>query len=289
MQKILNFTAVYKTKLTLKMRNSTFLKLFSLGAGCLFMLSSCKDDSFLNTPPPVPNQSFVEEFDTLSSAVAKGWVLKNRSVPVGIDYYNGINTPVAKGNWFQPSSNLFPIISVLDDGFKPDVQFFGAYSTRATNYGFLMDTYYATNNPVDPDGEAVISDWVISPVIMMQNGDKISFYTRAALNSDGTDFIDRLQVRINLQDESTDCGLGTDPGKFNTALLDVNAFQVERPNANGFPSNWTKFVATVSGINGQFKRARFAFRYYVPGGGMKDSEQAFGIGLDKVTYTSKGY
>lgn len=272
------------------MRNSTLLRLFSIGVGSLLMLSSCKDDSYLATAPAVPDQSFVEEFDTVASAIARGWVLKNRSVPVGrnLNQANAFLQNVY-GQWHQPKTTIdYPIFSVLSDP-KPDIQFFPAYSSRATNLGYLFASYFSSYTEEINPGDGVISDWVISPVVTMQNGDKITFYTRAAANLDDFDFIDRMQVRLNIQDESTDCGLGIDPGKFSNAVLDINPNYASRPDANGYPSNWTKFVATVSGISGKSVKGRFAFRYYVNGGGTQASEAAFGIGLDKVTYTSVGH
>jgi hypothetical protein len=48
------------------MRKST-LKNFLLCMGVsMLILSSCKDDSYLADPAPVPDQSFVEQFDTIA-------------------------------------------------------------------------------------------------------------------------------------------------------------------------------------------------------------------------------
>lgn len=272
------------------MRKSTLLTLLSFGISSLLLLNSCKDDSYLSVAPPVPDQSFSEEFDSLASAKARGWVLKNRSVPVGRNLDQaGLFTQNVYGQWHQPQTTLdYPIFSVLGTP-KSDIQFFPAYSSRGTNLGYLFDTYFSCYTEEVAPFTGVISDWVISPVVTMQDGDKITFYSRAAINTDDIDYIDRMQVRINTTDDGTDCGLGTNPGNFTTVLLDINAFYAARPDPNGYPDTWTKFVATVSGLNGKTARGRFAFRYFVEGGGTQDPEGGFGVALDKVSYTSVGH
>src|SRR4051812_29663190 len=55
--------------------------LFYVGISLIF-LSSCVDDKYLITPPPIPDQSFVEEFDTISAAYSRGWKIANTSVPM---------------------------------------------------------------------------------------------------------------------------------------------------------------------------------------------------------------
>ncbi|MFM2362540.1 MAG: hypothetical protein RLZZ316_1442, partial [Bacteroidota bacterium] len=55
------------------MRKST-LKSFLLPLLILTVVFvSCKDDSYLTTPIPVKGVSFVEEFDTVTAAYARGW------------------------------------------------------------------------------------------------------------------------------------------------------------------------------------------------------------------------
>jgi hypothetical protein len=61
------------------MKKSTFPG-FLLATICILtLLQSCKDDRYLLAPPPVPNQSFVEEFDTAQKAYNRGWRFINRS------------------------------------------------------------------------------------------------------------------------------------------------------------------------------------------------------------------
>jgi hypothetical protein len=61
----------------------------------IIFLCSCKDDTYLSEFPPVSNQSFTEEFDTLQNAYNRGWRFINRSLPIGA---------ANVGNWKQGAS-----------------------------------------------------------------------------------------------------------------------------------------------------------------------------------------
>jgi len=136
--------------------------------------------------------------------------------------------------------------------------------------------------------------------LTMQNGDKIVFYTRAQLlsfNNDSTDFVNRMQVRLN-KTTSLNCGDGTDPGDFTVPLLDVNPFYYEflksafnnpadpfyQQARQAYPHVWTRFEATVSGLDGPTK-GRFAFRYFTEEAGGNGRGTA--IAIDAVSYLSK--
>ena len=125
----------------------------------------------------------------------------------------------------------------------------------------------------------------------MQNGDKIIFYTKTDVSGTGAtanDFGARMQVRINETDNALDVGTGDDPGKFKTVLLDINGNEDEfipsNPVPTAYPGNWTRFEATVFGLNGP-TNGRFAFRYYLHGAGSNGAGN--GIGVDSVAYVGK--
>jgi len=242
------------------MKKSTFPGFLLACISILTLLQSCKDDSYLLTPPPVPDQSFVEEFDTAKKAYDRGWRFINRSADVG------------RTGWQNPDGLTgIPFISWSGPG-----------------NGYLWSEYQATSGAAE-----TISNWAVSPVITMQNGDKITFYTRAqllAFNGDSTDFVNRMQVRMN-KTTSLNCGDAEDPGDFNVALLDINPFYYEflksQFNASNpiarqaYPHVWTKFTATVTGLNGP-TQGRFAFRYFTEGAGSNGRGSA--IGVDSVAY-----
>ena len=233
----------------------------------LTLLQSCKDDSYLLAPPPIPDQSFVEEFDTAQNAYNRGWRYINRSDVIG------------RRNWQNPdASSGIPFLS-----------------WSGTGNGYLWADYQSTASAA-----GTISNWAVSPELTMQNGDKIVFYTRTQLylfNSDSTDFVNRMQVRLN-KTTSLNCGDGTDPGDFTVPLLDINPFYYEfLKNAFNNPANplhqqarqayphvWTRFEATVIGLDAPTK-GRFAFRYFTEEAG--SNGRGSSIGIDAVTYTSK--
>ncbi len=227
------------------------------------MLTSCVKDDYLVAPKPVPNQSFVEEFDTLSSALSRGWKIKNTSDSAG------------GGTWYQ-------------GGGLP--AWFPAFSGNTSNVGFVGADYTSTAAQAQ-----TISNWLISPSLTMQNGDKIIFYTRAQqlyTGTDSTDYANRLQVRVNTSTvfDGLNAGVGFDPGDFTTSLLDINPFYVQSsfltPRPTAYPTRWTRFETTVYGLDKPVK-GRFAFRYFVEGAG--SNGLGSGVGIDYVTYKSLGY
>jgi hypothetical protein len=231
------------------------------------IFSSCVNDSYLNNPTPVANQSFVEEFDTASAAYARGWRFVNRSEPVGITDFG----------------NVLDVLSVP----------FEAYSSKARKNGFLWVDYASTSAAA-----GIISNFAVSPSIYMKNGDKITFYSRSQLLDDGagdsTDYANRLQVVLSKDNTGLECGRGLDPGNFNQVLLDINPFLQPfllseytsgiAQKKGAFPHRWTKFTATVFGLN-KPTWGRFGFRYFVEGGG--SNGLGTGVGIDSVAYIAQ--
>jgi hypothetical protein len=245
-------------------------------------MTACYDDREYAQPPvDLTDYSYTEEFDTVSAAVKRGWVIKNASAPKGTHIW-------AQGCLNDPAITGWPAIP------------FSAFSSKGTFPGFIGADYTSTSAQV-----GVISNWLISPVTTMKNGDKISFYTRTLsvpynLTStviDTSDFANRLQVRV-VPEDNVEVGAGIDPGAFTTLLLDINPNQVAwhtAPNPaptpanpawtlrapNAYPQNWTRFEATVIGINGPVK-GRFAFRYYVTGAGSNGNATL--VAIDRVQF-----
>jgi hypothetical protein len=257
------------------MKKSTRFRLLLSIISILTLLQSCKDDSYLLTPPPVPDQSFVEEFDTAQKAYDRGWRFINRSDLIG---RRGWGNPVPDANITIP---------------------FQAYS-GPNAAAYLWANYESTSS-----GPGTISNWAVSPELIMQNGDKIVFYTRCEIVQYQatpsspvitTDFVNRMQVRIN-KSNSLNCGDGTDPGDFTTPILDINPFYNEfvleyfndplNPRYNearqAYPHVWTRFEATVVGLNEPTK-GRFALRYFTEEAGLPG--RATSIGVDSLAYIS---
>ena len=258
-------------------------KMFAFVCVMLFSVVSCKkDDPAWLTPPSPPDQSFIEEFDTVSAAFQRGWVPVNNSNPKG------------QSIWVQ-GGFLSPI--------------FAPYSSRGSYAGFIGTDYLSTSAQA-----GVISNWLISPLIWMKNGDKITFYTRSQLypvfnSTDSTDFGNNLEVCINKKNQSTHVGTardprdplynaGTDRGDFNLLISinppffdAVNNFYNYRQAHStpalydplAYPANWTRFEVTITGVD-RPHQGRFAFRYYTLDAGSNGNGTA--VAIDLVTFTS---
>jgi len=97
----------------------------------------------------------------------------------------------------------------------------------------------------------------------------------------------RVGVRFNTTHISLNWGLGLEHGDFTTPLLDINP-NYDRTPPNAFPDSWTRFEATVYGLD-KPTQGRFAFRYFHeygvaddPAAGVVDC-----IALDSVAFVSK--
>lgn len=204
------------------------------------------------TPAPI---SFTEEFDSVGMLEARGWALVNNSEPIG------------RNGWKQGKYEL-------GGKYGGDIVGFPAYSANNAPTDYAAADITAAS---DPNAlPATISAWMITPEKPVKNGDVITFYTRA-----NSTVPDRLQVRANYTDGSTDVGNNSESvGKFTTLLLDIN------PNlTNAYPTNWTKYTITVTGLTAPVPKARFAFRYYVTNGGNSGANSDL-IGVDQFTFTS---
>ena len=262
------------------MRNSILWNLIMYFILLVFVSCKKTDPAWL-LPPPVPDQSFVEEFDTVAAAFQRGWIPVNTSNPKG------------SGIWTQ-GGGLLPL--------------FAPYSSRGTYAGFIAADYLSTSAE-----KGVISNWLISPLVWMKNGDQISFYTRTHLyplaGGDSTDFGNNLEVCLNRKDESANVGIANDPrtsqydpladrGDFDL-LLSINPPSYDTANnlfvyrnahslsslydPLAFPYRWTKFIVTVDGLT-KPKKCRFAFRYYTLDAGSNGNGSA--VAIDQVTFKS---
>ena len=237
------------------------MKYIILLTGLMLLLQACSKDQNTESQPK-PESSFSESFDDATEAAGKGWIFSNNSVEKG------------STQWSNPS--LPP---------------FNAFSSATGPGGYIWADFNSTSSAA-----GVISNWAVSPLITMQNGDTINFFTRAELyffNNDSTDFGNRLQVRMNRKNTGTNTGNGTNPGDFDVLLLDINpdyrefgykAFLNRDPESRlAYPHRWTRFEAIVSGLDAPTD-GRFAFRYFVEDGG--NNGRSSSIGIDEVSYKS---
>jgi len=133
---------------------------------------------------------------------------------------------------------------------------------------------YALGNFNNVAGNNTISNWLFAPTVTMQNGDVLTFYSRTVT---GAAFPDRLEVRLSTNGASTNVGAtNTSVGDFTTVLLTINPTLT----TTGYPSTWTQFTATISGLAAPTS-GRIAFRYFVTSGGPAGANSD-NVGIDNV-------
>jgi hypothetical protein len=177
-----------------------------------------------------------EDFDALGEPIVlpTGWSSTNQSASIGTT------------SWFRGNPAVFNAHNGPTNGY------IGANFNNTT-------------------GSNTISNWLISPVLNLQNGDVISFFTRRIESS----FQDRLELRLSTLGASSANPSGpTGVGDYTNLLLSVN------PNleANGYPTVWTEFTHIITGLANPTD-GRIAFRYFVTSGGPSGSNSDY-IGID---------
>ena len=170
-----------------------------------------------------------ENFDDISTLPGAGWVIVNNSTPGGLT------------SWFQGNDSVFPAQS-------------GA-----------ANSYVAANFNAAPISCGNISLWALTPVVTVNNGGQISFYTRSPGVTDGYP-ADNLDILMSTNGAST-------------TLTDFALLQTI-PGGGTYPSGWTQYLLTISGLSGP-TNVRFAFNYWVSDTTVNGDY----IGIDTLTVT----
>ncbi|MEC4004675.1 choice-of-anchor J domain-containing protein [Flavobacterium sp. SUN052] len=177
-------------------------------------------------------------FDDITTLSGAGWTILNLSSPTG------------STSWFQGSTP------------------FAAYSGAATSY--IGVNYNSTA------GTGVISNWLITPSLSLQNGDVISFYTRTT-NVGANLYPDSLELRL-----STNGAFSSDPNNVSSVGDYTNlAIAVNPDLLDDYPHTWTLYSYTISGLTGPTD-CKIAFRYYVTDGGPSGNNSDY-IGIDSFS------
>jgi hypothetical protein len=250
------------------MKNKFILPVGIFAAIIVSIFSCGKTDS---TVTATTDFSFTEEFDTVSKAVAKGWVIKNNTRPLGTIGWTQGYFYVSMYHGLVPKN-----LGTLPFNF-PAAGGFGDNNPSFSGSDFIMTTSECGFNIAN------CSNWLISPEVTIKNGDEISFYTRTYDNPAIAG--DRLEVRLNVADGSSDVGRDSgSTGHFTKVLLDINPGYFLQGNGS-YPGVWTNYTATVTDFP-IAKKSSIAFRYYVPDGGPQ-GPNGLGVGIDKFKFTSK--
>lgn len=202
---------------------------------------------------------------TTTEMETAGWVRTNQSSPSTTTLWTVASyTPVTVNNALQIQGNPFNDREYADGELSPvpNGQAGGANSFSLVNF-------------TSTTGAGNISNWLISPVVTVQNGDVVSFWSRKG-TSGTTDYADRLELRMSSATTHTNpTGGATNVGSFTTVGVTVNPTL-----ATGFvyPKVWTQYSFTVSGLTGP-TAVKFAFRYFVTNGGPSGANSDI-IGID---------
>jgi hypothetical protein len=287
------------------MRKTSLHKLFLLLSASVVFLSSCRDDSALLVPPVAPDQSFIEEFDTASAAFARGWKPINNSYPIGPNV------------WQNGGDVVSPIFSAFSQR-GSYVGFIGATVNSSSTPPAIPNRIrvgITSNWLLSPEKIMVNGDKIIfyaRSQVLPFGTDETDWGNRmqVRINTRGEDFMNVGTVFPLWETYTWAPPPGgppapenyDDPGSYDRSLLEVNPNGYEwhkivpgtsvvdgraydaNTNLQAFPTRWTRFEATVDGLDGPTK-TRFAFRYFVPGG---DPNNGFAtaIGIDRVEYKS---
>ena len=187
-----------------------------------------------------PVCTLTEGFDNVGNLMGNGWFMQNNSMPLG------------GTGWFQGNTAMF------------------------TSQSGAPNSYIAAdfNNG---SGAATISNWLLTPPLLLQNGAVLTFWTRT-VTPGAQLFPDRLQVRMSTNGTSTNVGTtATSLGDFTTLLLDINPTY-----ADDYPHVWTQYTVTISGLSSS-TTGRLGFRYFVENGGPSGIRSNY-IGIDTMAY-----
>jgi len=190
-----------------------------------------------------PTVSCSEGFDDVAQLGAQGWLILNRSDPLGTT------------SWFQGIPARFPAQAGASDS-------------------------YASADQDNASGSfPVISDWLITPDIQFAAGSSLDFYTRELAGAN--DAPNRLQVLLCMDGGSQPCtdpgAESGDLGGFQTTLFDINA----DADAGGYPAAWTQYTATSAMGLPQSGSGRIAFHFYTFAQGASSTGTT--IGVDSVS------
>jgi hypothetical protein len=256
-----------------------------LALAAIVCLQACKDDSILTESLPIPDQTYTESFDNFQTAYNKGWRSINKSNPVGRKWFDAAETPnfgsvnylaTYYPEWNQAQYSLDP--AQFANIAYPNRIWEPAFASQLGSNGYVA-TSIASSSVINTGFASFdISNWLVSPETMIQNGDKIIFYAY----SKG---VSRLQVWVN-PSNSLNVGSGiTNTGDFTLKLLDINPTYAKKETnpANAFPIAWTRFEAEIQGLQKPVT-GRFAFRYY-----MQDQTPVAATSADPADYVITVY
>lgn len=202
----------------------------------------------------IAQNQFAFGFDgTTAAMISAGWQTTNQSSPVGASTWTNatFTVPLTGAIFGSGNTTTIPV------------------GQAGGNNSFCLVNFNSTT------GAGIISNWLITPSITVQNGDVVTFYSRKGTDGTG-DFPDRLELRMSSAATHVNPSTGSsDLGTFTTLGVSVNPTLVA-----GFvyPKTWTQYTYTVAGLTGA-TAVKFGFRYFVTNGGPSGANSDI-IGID---------
>lgn len=205
--------------------------------------------------PQAPNVPTVlnENFDSFNDVLADGWVIVNGSEPRNDDTSD-------HNRWKQGRSNGNDM-----DSHSGAANSYAGSSWEASTFG----------------SNSIVSNWLLTPPLLLENGKTVSFWTRSLGCSGGPD---RLDIRYSTAGTSTNVASGNNTGDFSTRLGLINPdqdFGHDADGSDGYPCNdWAQFSYTLNGLN-QPTIGRIGFRHYI----VNTANRGLYIGIDDFSYS----
>jgi len=217
---------------------------------CAFSIAS----GVLVLPADAQLTALTEGFEDVTTLSGAGWMITNNSSPIGNhDWNQGID--IADGGTLGVDAQSGPPNSFIQTDFQA-----GSLSSVA-----------------------IVSDWLITPVLSLQNGGTISFYSQTTTSH--TQFPNELQVWESLSGSSAvnvGSAEASPGGDFTNKLLDINPGALNASGtADGYPTTWTQFTLKLSDLASPTD-GRIGFRYYLPNNVTKGTV----VGIDTFSYTT---
>jgi hypothetical protein len=200
--------------------------------------------------------------------------------PVRAQLTETFTTSAATTGGWNLSSGFWPAVNNSDNP-QPYSATGGAWGPAGSPPLFTSPPgggYFATDTTATGNDNGTVSDWLMTPVLTLHNGDTIKFYTRTRSPEEGPS---RMEVRLSTNGSSSNVGAtNSSVGDFTTVLGTVNSGLA----ANTYPTSWTQFTFTVSGLGGT-PTGRLAFRTNYANGGF-GGPNGDTVGLAQVIYTA---
>ncbi|NQD35955.1 PEP-CTERM sorting domain-containing protein [Permianibacter sp. IMCC34836] len=174
---------------------------------------------------------FTEDFDDITTLAGDGWALINNSTAGG------------QTSWFQGNDGVF-----------------SAYEGS--------DNSYIAANFLNAGAGGQISNWLITPLLTLNEASYLTFYTRR----NDSEFFDSLEVRFTTSDSINVGSSANDVGDFTS----MGMVEVLLAGAD-YPLDWVQVRVTFGDIG--FGNGRIALRYVVDNTDLNGDY----IGIDSLT------